>query len=76
VSPDRVVAHALTLYEADASAGDAYDTLVYTAITRPADRLILMGNERVIDQAIARGSIALERKTCLRERVMLAEMSA
>jgi exodeoxyribonuclease V alpha subunit len=51
-------------------------TLVYTAITRPADRLILMGDERVIDQAIARGSIALERKTCLRERVMLAEMSA
>jgi exodeoxyribonuclease V alpha subunit len=50
-------------------------TLVYTAITRPADRLILMGNERVIDQAIARGSIALERKTCLRERVMLAEVS-
>lgn len=51
-------------------------TLVYTAITRPADRLILMGDGRVIGQAIARGSIALERKTFLRERVMLAEMSA
>ena len=50
-------------------------TLVYTAVTRPADRLVLMGDERVVEQAIARGSIALARKTCLRERIMLAERS-
>jgi len=45
-------------------------TLVYTAVTRAAERLVLMGDPRVIRQAIVRGSIALERNTFLRERIL------
>ena len=51
-------------------------TLVYTAVTRPTDRLVLMGDAGVVEQAVRRGSIALERKTCLRERILIAEKSA
>lgn len=51
-------------------------TLIYTAVTRPTDRLVLIGDEVVIEQAVRRGSIALERKTCLRERILVAEKSA
>lgn len=58
-----------------ASARMIDQTLLYTAVTRPTDRLVLMGDEHVIDQAIARGSSALERKTNLRERIMVAEVS-
>lgn len=45
-------------------------TLIYTAVTRPTDRLVLFGNEAVVEQAVKRGSIALERQTCLRERIL------
>lgn len=45
-------------------------TLVYTAVTRPSERLVMMGNTGVIEQAVARGSIALNRHTCLRERIL------
>jgi exodeoxyribonuclease V alpha subunit len=48
-------------------------TLIYTAVTRPTDRLVLIGDEAVIQQAVKRGSKALERKTCLRERILAAE---
>ena len=44
-------------------------TLLYTASTRPSERLVLMGYQTVIEQAIRRGSIALSRKTFLRERI-------
>lgn len=47
-------------------------TLIYTASTRPSKRLILMGYQRVVEQAMARGSIALNRQTFLRERIALA----
>ena len=46
-------------------------TLIYTAVTRSTDRLVLVGDEAVIEQAVRRGSIALERKTCLRERILM-----
>ena len=48
-------------------------TLIYTAVTRPTDRLVMIGDESVIEQAVRRGSIALERQTCLRERILTAE---
>jgi exodeoxyribonuclease V alpha subunit len=44
-------------------------TLLYTASTRPSEKLVLMGYQTVIEQAIRRGSIALSRKTFLRERI-------
>lgn len=47
-------------------------TLIYTAVTRPTDRLVLFGDEAVVEQAVKRGSIALERRTCLRERILAA----
>lgn len=45
-------------------------TLVYTAVTRPSERLVMIGDEGVIEQAIKRGSIALNRRTCLHERIL------
>lgn len=47
-------------------------TLLYTASTRPSKKLVLMGCQTVLEQAISRGSIALNRKTCLRERIEFA----
>ncbi|KAF7775584.1 exodeoxyribonuclease V alpha subunit [Pseudoalteromonas citrea] len=46
-------------------------TLLYTASTRPSERLVLMGYQTLVAQAIKRGSIALNRKTFLRERIDL-----
>jgi exodeoxyribonuclease V alpha subunit len=46
-------------------------TLLYTASTRPSERLVLIGFQAVIEQAMKRGSIALNRKTFLRERIEL-----
>jgi len=51
-------------------------TLIYTAVTRPTDRLVLIGDEVVIQQAVRRGSKALERQTCLRERILEADKYA
>lgn len=45
-------------------------TLVYTAVTRPSKRLVMIGDEEVIVQAVKRGSFALNRRTCLRERIL------
>ncbi|TKB51191.1 AAA family ATPase [Ferrimonas sediminicola] len=47
-------------------------TVLYTACTRPIDRLVLLGGINVIAAAMARGSLALSRQTFLRERLMLA----
>ena len=47
-------------------------TLLYTASTRPSERLVLMGDESVIEKAIKVGSRALSRATFLREKVNLA----
>ncbi len=47
-------------------------TLLYTASTRPSKRLVLMGYQTVVEQAMRRGSIANNRKTFLRERIELA----
>lgn len=47
-------------------------TLLYTASTRPSERLVLMGNERIIEKAIIVGSKALSRKTLLKERICSA----
>ena len=43
--------------------------LLYTASTRPSERLVMMGDESVIEKAIKVGSRALNRKTYLKERV-------
>ncbi|GAA0296072.1 hypothetical protein GCM10009128_13400 [Psychrosphaera haliotis] len=47
-------------------------TLLYTASTRPSERLVLMGNERIIEKAIIVGSKALSRMTYLNERICSA----
>ena len=47
-------------------------TLLYTASTRPSERLVLMGNERIIEKAIIVGSKALSRKTLLKEKICSA----
>lgn len=47
-------------------------TLLYTASTRPSERLVLLGDEKVIEKAIKAGSRALNRATFLREKVNLA----
>ncbi|MEL4239868.1 AAA family ATPase [Shewanella xiamenensis] len=47
-------------------------TLLYTASTRPSERLILMGDTRGIEKAINVGSRALDRATFLKERVCFA----
>lgn len=47
-------------------------TLLYTASTRPSERLVLMGDERIIEKAIFVGSKALSRKTLLKERICSA----
>lgn len=47
-------------------------TLLYTASTRPIERLVLMGDERIIEKAIFVGSKALSRKTLLKERICSA----
>lgn len=44
-------------------------TLIYTAATRPTDRLIMMGSFNIIKRAVARGSVALKRKTYIKERL-------
>ena len=44
-------------------------TLLYTASTRPSDRLVLMGDKRLIEKAIKVGSKALGRKVFLKERI-------
>ncbi|WP_024606479.1 MULTISPECIES: AAA family ATPase [unclassified Pseudoalteromonas] len=47
-------------------------TLLYTASTRPSERLVVMGDESVIEKAVKVGSRALNRATFLREKVNLA----
>ena len=47
-------------------------TLLYTASTRPSERLVLMGEERIIEKAILVGSKALKRVTYFKERMNLA----
>jgi hypothetical protein len=47
-------------------------TLLYTASTRSSERLVLMGNERIIEKAIMVGYKALNRKTLLKERICSA----
>ncbi|WP_415912785.1 AAA family ATPase [Neptuniibacter sp. QD37_11] len=44
-------------------------TLLYTAITRPVNNLIIMGDSGLVDRAIQKGSLALQRKTFLKERI-------
>lgn len=48
-------------------------TLVYTAITRSTERLVMMGDEVVLKEAVRRGAAALKRKTYLRERILIAD---
>lgn len=48
-------------------------TLVYTAITRSTERLVMMGDEGVLKEAVRRGAAALKRKTYLRERILMVE---
>jgi exodeoxyribonuclease V alpha subunit len=44
--------------------------LLYTAVTRPAERLVLMGDAEVISKAVKRGSKSSSRRTCLRQRLI------
>jgi exodeoxyribonuclease V alpha subunit len=48
-------------------------TLLYTASTRPSERLVLMGDEQVIDRAIMVGSKAHKRNSYLRERITIVK---
>ena len=47
-------------------------TLLYTASTRPSERLVLMGTEKAIEKAITKGAFSLQRKTFLNERIRKA----
>ena len=83
--PDYETAYAMTIHKSQGSqwpncfvilpieAEKMIDqTLLYTASTRPSERLVLMGDERIIEKAIQVGSKALNRATFLREKVNLA----
>ncbi|WP_330926640.1 AAA family ATPase [Candidatus Sororendozoicomonas aggregata] len=58
----------------DESARMIDQTLLYTAATRPAERLVLFGMERFVAQAVQNGSIASHRCTFLQERLRVAVM--
>ncbi|TQE99082.1 MAG: AAA family ATPase, partial [Spiribacter salinus] len=45
-------------------------SLVYTAATRPRERLVLMGNADLIEAAVRRGASASMRETCLTARLL------
>ena len=47
-------------------------TLIYTAATRATDRLIMMGDFRVVENAVAKGAVALRRDTNLKGRLAQA----
>lgn len=47
-------------------------TLIYTAATRATDRLVMMGDFRVVEKAVARGAVALRRYTNLKGRLAQA----
>jgi exodeoxyribonuclease V alpha subunit len=47
-------------------------TLIYTAATRPTERLVLMGDFKLVNNAVDRGSIALQRRTNLKYRLAQA----
>lgn len=47
-------------------------TLIYTAATRSSDRLIMVGDFHVVENAVAKGSVALQRKTNLKGRLVQA----
>ena len=51
-------------------------TLLYTASTRPSERLVLMGDERVIEKAIKVGSKALSRKSFIKEHFYNASLNS
>lgn len=40
-------------------------TLLYTGATRPTERLVIMGEQSVINGAVSKGNVALKRKVCL-----------
>ncbi|MGM5074557.1 ATP-binding domain-containing protein, partial [Escherichia coli] len=40
-------------------------TLLYTGATRPTERLVIMGEQNVINGAVSKGTVALKRKVCL-----------
>jgi exodeoxyribonuclease V alpha subunit len=45
-------------------------SLIYTAATRPSQRLVLMGDKTVVEQAIKVGATALNRSTFITERML------
>ena len=47
-------------------------TLIYTAATRPINRLIVIGDFRLVENAVAKGAVALKRSTYLKERLSQA----
>ncbi|MCG8073716.1 MAG: ATP-dependent RecD-like DNA helicase [Candidatus Thiodiazotropha taylori] len=50
--------------------------LIYTAATRATDRLVMMGDFNLVEKAVAKGSIALRRKTNLKGRLAQAFSSS
>jgi exodeoxyribonuclease V alpha subunit len=38
---------------------------LYTGATRPTDRLVIMGEQTMVNAAIKKGNTALNRKVCL-----------
>lgn len=51
-------------------------TLLYTASTRPSERLVMMGDESAIEKAIKVGSKALSRKSFIKERFYNASLNS
>jgi len=47
-------------------------TLIYTAATRPINRLVVIGDFRLVENAVEKGAVALKRSTYLKERLSQA----
>lgn len=71
VSPDRVVAHALALYEDDAASGDAYDT-VYCVFDRDRHTTFEAAAQRTKDlSAAAKPLVAITSTPCFEVWLLL-----
>lgn len=47
-------------------------TLIYTAATRPTNRLVVIGDFELVENAVAKGGVALKRSTYLKQRLAQA----
>lgn len=70
VSPDRVVAHALTLYEEDAESGDAYDA-VYCVFDRDKHTTFDAAVQRIKDLSAEKPLVGITSTPCFEVWLLL-----